>query len=345
MSSYYYFAQQTENEIDSTLTKSTSGFFKNVAENLRLSATLRFRYLINDPYTNQTENYFYFQRGYITLESKFSEKIHSRFTIDFDNENRVALSNLTGKTINTNDGTRVRIKYAYLKFIDFLGIIGVDATFGNYEQPGPQSYHNTIENSWLDRYYEFGYSSAVTGTMITYNFPQKWGYVRAAVANMNSYNYARDNNDAKNFISDLWVTPPGTGVTFFGWTMLDYYIADDNSSHNTVWGAGVEYAISKKLDLGTELDFTHNSKTNISGNSFMCYVNYCIQPELMIVAQTGMMDNNIGSNDAITMILLGFNYKIIGDTYFMINVIDEKLKIAGEAKNNLRYNFQLLIGL
>ncbi|MBA4320305.1 MAG: hypothetical protein C0412_18060 [Flavobacterium sp.] len=346
LSSHCYFSQQAEEENDSTSVKPTSSFLKNAIESLKLSATLRFRYLINDPYTNQTENYFYFQRGYLTLEGKFSEKIRSRFTIDFDNENRIGLANLTGKTINANDGTRVRIKYAYIEFIDFLGFTGIDAIFGNYEQPGPQSYHNTIENSWLDRYYEFGYSSAVTGAMLTYNLPQKWGYVRTAVANMNSYSYARDNNDAKNFISDIWIIPPGTGFSFFGWTMLDYYLADNNRTHNTVWGAGAEYAISKKLDVGTELDFIHNTKTGADGNSYMCYVNYYINPELLLVGQAGRMDNNKATiDDEIVMLICGINYKIIGNTYFMVNVINERLKIEGEAKINLRYNFQLLFNL
>ncbi|MBA4405930.1 hypothetical protein C0389_01515 [bacterium] len=344
ISSHNYFSQQTVT--DSSSAKQDSGFWDNAFRNLKISATLRFRYLINDFYTNQTENYFYFQRGYLTLETKLTDKIRSRFTVDFDNENRVALANLSGKTINANDGTRVRIKYAYLEFIDFLGITSLDATFGNYEQPGPQSYHNTIENSWLDRYYEFGYSSAVTGAMLKYNFPQKWGFVRAAVANMNSYSYAHDNNSAKNFISDVWITPPETGFTFFGWTMLDYYLADDNASHNTIWGTGIEYAITKKIDSGIELDFTHNTKTGTDGNSYMFYINYSVSPELMLVGQAGIMDNDKRKNDdEMGMILCGFNYRIIGSTYFMVNVINERLTINGTAKNNMRYNFQLLFGI
>jgi hypothetical protein len=42
---------------------------------------------------------------------------------------------------------------------------------------------------------------------------------------------------------------------------------------------------------------------------------------------------------------IGFIYRIIDNTYFMVNAINEKLTIAGEGKNNLRYNFQLLFGL
>ena len=346
MTSPYYFSQEPLNEKDSTSANQISGFLNTAIENAKISATLHFRYLINDPYTNQTENYFYFQRGYVTLESKFSDKVYSRFTIDFDNENRVALTNLNGKTVNANDGTRVRIKYAYLEFKDFLGINDVDAFFVNYEQPGPQSYHNTIENSWLDRYYEYGFSSAVTGAMLKYNFPQQWGCVRAAVSNMNGYNTARDNNNAKNFISDIWLTPPGTGFTFFGWTLLDYYSANDNSTHNTVWGFGMEYATQKKFDLGIEVDFTHNTQTRIDGKSYMCYFNYSINQELLFVGQAGVMDGNIKlKDDNITMILLGFNYRIIGNTYFMVNAINEKLIIAGVGKNNLRYNFQIIFGL
>lgn len=322
-----------------------------IADNFSLSATLRYRYMVDDPYTNETQNYFYFQRGYITMKYKFSDKIRARFTVDFDHTNRVALksasfngTSISTKTVNANDGTRARIKYAYLEFSDFLGLKGVDAVFGNYEQPGPQNYHNTIENCWLDRYYEYGFSSAVTGAMLTYNFPQKWGYVRAAVSNMNAYNYATDNNKAKNFASDVWITPPGTGITVFGWTLADYYLAGDNDAHNNLYGGGLEYAFAKKLDVGAELDFTKNSVSETKGASYMGYVNYSPLPELMLVGQVGMMDNNTDvDDDETTMILGGVNYQIIEDTYLMFNVIDEQIKVAGESETNMRYNLQLLI--
>jgi hypothetical protein len=315
-----------------------------ISDQFSLSSTLRFRYLVDDPYTNNTQNYFYFQRGYITMKYKFSDDIRARFTMDFDHTNRVALRGTDGRTINANDGTRARIKYAYLEFINFLGISGVDAVFGNYEQPGPQSYHNTIENSWLDRYYTYGYSSAVTGAMLTYNLPSKWGYLRAAVANLNGYGYATDNNKAKNIISDLWILPPGTGLSFFGWTMLDYYLAGDNEAKNTLYGGGVEYAIAKKLDIGTEIDFTKNSVSEIKGTSYMGYVNYNPMSNLMLVAQAGMMDNNADvDDDEILMILGGVNYQIIEDTHLMFNVINEQFKVATESQANMRYNVQLLI--
>jgi len=221
---------------------------------------------------------------------------------------------------------------------------GITAIFGNYEQPGPQSYHNTIENSWLDRYYTYGFSSAVTGAMLTYNLPEKWGYVRAAVANRNTYSYGGDNNKAKNIISDIWITPPGTGFTLFGWTMTDYYADNDNESHNTLFGGGAEYAIAKTLDFGGEVDLTKNSVTDIKGATYMGYVNYNINPDLKVVGQVGMMDNNTNvDNDEITMILGGLNYRFIEDTYLMVNVINERFKVSGDTKNNMRYNCQLLI--
>ncbi len=322
-----------------------------LSDNFSLSATLRYRYLVNDPFTKETENYFYFARGYITMKYKFSDKIRARFTMDFDHTNRIGLKSATlgtdgvnTSTLNTNDGTRSRIKYAYLEFSDFLGLEGITAVFGNYEQPGPQSYHNTIENSWLDRYYAYGFSSAVTGAMLTYNFPQKWGYARAAIANMNGYGYARDNNKAKNLISDVWITPPGTGISVFGWGMTDYYAEDDNETHNTLFGGGAEYAMGKKFDVGAELDFTKNSVSEAKGASYMGYVNYAPSSELMLVAQAGMMDNNTDvDDDEILMILGGVNYQIIDDTHLMFNIVNESFKVASETKNDMRYNVQLLI--
>ncbi|PKL88313.1 MAG: hypothetical protein CVV23_10860 [Ignavibacteriae bacterium HGW-Ignavibacteriae-2] len=315
-----------------------------VSDNFSLSSTLRFRYMVEEPYTKQTSNYFYFQRAYVTMKYSFNDKIKARLSLDFDHKNRVALKSTSGSTVLANDGTRARIKYAYLQFSDFLGIEGVDAVFGNYEQPGPQSYHNTIENCWLDRYYAYGYSSAVTGAMLTYNFPSKWGYARLAVANMNGYGYAGDDNKAKNIISDVWVTPPGTGISVFGWTMMDYYAASDNEAKNTIFGGGAEYAMGKTLDVGVEANFMENSVTEIKGSTFMGYVNYNVLPELMLVGQIGQMDNNTDvDDDEIVMILGGLNYQIIGDTHLMFNVINEGFDVAGESQNNMRYNLQLLI--
>lgn len=327
-------------------------FFGKISDNFSLSSTLRYRYLVDDPYTKRTQNYFYFQRGYITMKYKFNDKIRARFTMDFDHTNRVALrsasigtgGDLTTSTVNANDGTRGRIKYAYLEMDDFLGLNGLTATFGNYEQPGPQDYHNTIENSWLDRYYTYGFSSAVTGAMLTYNFPEKWGYVRAAVANYNGYGSAGDNNKAKNFISDIWIKPPGTGITVFGWTMIDYYAANNNEAHNNVFGGGLEYKLAKMLDVGGEVDFAKNSVSEIKAASYMGYVNYSPLPELMFVGQVGMMDNDTDtSDDEMLMIIGGFNYEFVSDTYIMFNLINESFKVGGESKSNMRYNFQLLV--
>ena len=320
----------------------TTPLFGKISDNFSLSATLRYRYLVDDPYTNDTKNYFYFQRGYITMKYKFSDKIRARFTVDFDHTNRIAIKSvsmsegeISTKTVNANDGTRARIKYAYLEFSDFLGLDGITAVFGNYEQPGPQNYHNTIENCWLDRYYTYGFSSAVTGAMLTYNFPEKWGYVRAAVANMNGYAYAGDNNKAKNFISDVWVTPPGTGFTVFGWTMVDYNVADNNDAHNSLYGGGVEYPM---------YEAPLNSVSEVKGASYMGYVNYSPTSELMLVGQVGMMDNDTDVDDDETLMILGgVNYQLIEDTYLMFNVIDEQIKVSGENENNMRYNLQLLI--
>lgn len=345
------YAEDPEKNLGDNLNYPTTPLLGKISDNFSLSSTLRYRYMVDDPYTNNTQNYFYFQRGYITMKYKFSDKIRARFTMDFDHTNRVALrsatlsgTDLSTSSVNANDGTRGRIKYAYLEFSDFLGIRGIDAVFGNYEQPGPQSYHNTIENSWLDRYYTYGFSSAVTGAMFTYNFPEKWGYFRAAVANMNGYGYAGDNNKAKNIISDVWVTPPGTGISVFGWTMVDYNVANNNDAHNNVFGGGLEYAMGKVLDVGAEVDFAKNSVSEIKGASYMGYLNYSPLSELMLVAQVGMMDNNTDADDdEILMMLGGVNYQIIEDTHLMFNFINESFKVSSETKNNMRYNFQLLI--
>ncbi len=345
------YAEDPEKNLGDNLSYPTTPLLGKISDNFSLSSTLRYRYMVDDPYTHNTQNYFYFQRGYITMKYKFNDKIRARFTMDFDHTNRYAVKSvsLTGtdlstSTVNANDATRGRIKYAYLEFIDFFGIQGLDAVFGNYEQPGPQDYHNTIENSWLDRYYTYGFSSAVTGALFTYNFPEKWGYIRAAVANMNGYTYAGDNNKAKNIISDVWITPPGTGLTVFGWTMIDYPVAGNNDIHNNVFGGGLEYKFAKMLHVGAEADFGKNSGSEIKAASYMGFVNYSPLSELMFVGQVGMMDNNTEvDDDEMLMIVGGVNYEFVNDTYLMFNVVNESFKVANDTKSNMRYVFQLLV--
>lgn len=324
-------------------------------DKLTFSTVLRYRYMVEQPYTKATSNYFYFDRGYVTMRYKYSDNIAMRYTLDFNHRNYTDPQN--GKLLN--QGTNARIKYAYIQFKNFLGVQGLEMLFGNYEQPGAQSYHNTIENSWIDRFayvsgtaFDNGYSSAVTGAMATYNLPASLGvkgYARLAVANKNTYSFAKDDNKAKNVIADIWLKPVA-GLSVFGWTMTDYYNKASNKDNNFWIGGGAEYAIDKKLDVGVEVT---NGKKNVeadkaldgvSGLTYMGYVNYNILPNLMFVGEYGQLDpNGDVDNDEWNMILAGLNYKIIGENYLMFNVVRDGFKVGDESKGNLRFVTQFWV--
>ncbi len=339
---------------------STNLFAGKINDDFSLSTTMRYRYWVNDGMMNGTGNEFTFDRAYITMKYKLADDIKARFTVDFTHKNRYDTGYYPDGTSYKkliNEGTRSRIKYAYLEFKNFLGVDNVDMIFGNYEQPGPQSYHGTIENSWLDRYtydnavaFPEGFSSAVTGLMATYNLPNKLGYTRLALSNKNTYSYAGDDNKAKNIGVDLWLHPV-EGFTVFGWGIMDYMYSGNNEEHNDAFGGGIEYAVADKFDAGVEVDFGRSTIKNAAGDtpsgiSYMGYVNYDLNPNLMLLAQAGIHDGNSDvDDDEITMILGGVNYKIVGSCMLMFNAKAENYKPApgADSEMDMTYVTQLLI--
>lgn len=326
---------------------STLVFAESVNDKFSVSTTMRYRYWLEKPDGGDYDNEFRFDRVYLTLKGKLSDKINARVSIDFSHKNKYD-TRPDGSTSLINYGTRTRIKYAYMDFQDFLGLKNLDMVFGNYEQPGQQSYHGTIETCWSDRYsnggsFSDGYSSAVTGLMATYNLPNKFGYVRLATANKNTYNYGGDDNQAKNIIFDAWFHPVN-GVTTFVWGLRDFMYAGNNSDHNDNFGFGAEYALGDKLDTGVEISFGEESISSTKGASYSGYVNYNLLPKLMLVGQVGMHDNNTNvDDDEMTMLLGGFNYKIVGKCQLMFNAKAEQYKVGGDSKIDMTYLTQLLI--
>lgn len=76
----------------------------------KVSGTIWNRYVMRRKDGKTTLNQFSFDRGYLTLEPKLSDKIKGRFTLDFFSSDKY------------NDGAGIKVKYGFLQFAELLPI-------------------------------------------------------------------------------------------------------------------------------------------------------------------------------------------------------------------------------
>lgn len=191
-------------------------------------------------YVNKTsKNYFSLERGYVGLETKFSESTKARFTVDlFSTDATHEVGTLTtaadGTTTLTNktstlDGAGLKLKYAY---VDFANLV-----------PVPEMVLSTgLQKVYFGTIYDWNYTligkaptdeykvanSADYGITVNGYIPGGWGEYAAGIYNGEGYKKVgsslKDNTEFA-YLANLRVTP-FPGITLGGSYMMNSVEAD-----------------------------------------------------------------------------------------------------------------------
>ncbi|HNX02549.1 MAG: hypothetical protein KA963_04235 [Candidatus Cloacimonas sp.] len=219
----------------------------------------------NGNYDDQlVSNYLSLERGYLGLETKFTEQIKGRFTVDIfttDKTYEYQAYSLSDSTLTSSaksgsiDGAGLKIKYAYVDFGGLLPVKDMTLTAGmqkvyfgsiydwSYTLIGkaPTDEHKVVNSSDL-------------GITLNGFFPSGYGEYQLGIYNGEGYKKVganlKENTDFA-YLGNLRLTPI-TGVTVGGSYMLNTVGRDKNLDGETV---NTAYEKQKLTDIYTRLAY------------------------------------------------------------------------------------------
>ncbi|MEO0091107.1 MAG: hypothetical protein ABIK61_00110 [candidate division WOR-3 bacterium] len=168
------------------------------------------RYMMQRKDNKTTLNQFSFDRGYLTLEPKLSDKIKGRFTLDFFSSDKY------------NDGAGIKVKYGFLQFAEPLPIKESNLEIGlikNYFGLVYDWTYPVIEKSFEDK--EKVAAPVDYGIAFTGYLPQ--GFGEYAVGLYNGEGYTKTQSKVNTQFAPLFNLrfTPIAGITLGGSVILD----------------------------------------------------------------------------------------------------------------------------
>ena len=219
----------------------------------------------NGNYDDQlVSNYLSLERGYLGLETKFTEQIKGRFTVDIftaDKTYEYQAYSLGDSTLTSSaksgsiDGAGLKIKYAYVDFGGLLLVKDMTLTAG-------------MQKVYFGSIYDWSYtligkapsdehkvvSSSDLGITLNGFFPSGYGEYQLGIYNGEGYKKVganlKENTDFA-YLGNLRLTPI-TGVTVGGSYMLNTVGRDKNLEGETV---NTAYEEQKLTDIFTRLAY------------------------------------------------------------------------------------------
>lgn len=269
----------------------------------------RWSYVMEDG--EVTKNEMALKRGYFRLEPKFSEDIKGRFNLDFFSSD---------KDTDTN-GAGLKIKYAYLDFINILPIKDSKLTIGLMQTYFGTIYewsYPTIEGDPSDKY-KF-VSSTDFGFGVSGKIPNEFGSYNLAIYNGEGYKKVGANiNTDLNYAANIRITPIN-GVTLGGSYMFKSEKdsdADDREEYNLIAGIG-KFAFGNFSVLAEYLYKVKSLDDPDETTSVISILPvYKINDKFELLARYDIYDPNIDEENYVeNMIIAGLNYYIMRDTNY-----------------------------
>lgn len=308
-----------------------------ILENARVKQT-------DDTYKDRlTKNYMSLERGYLGLETKFTENTKGRFTIDIfstDKTHEYLVYDPSPETSSTKtgtlDGAGLKIKYAYVDFARLLPVQDLTLTTGMQKVYFGTIYdwnYSLIGKAPTD---EYGIaSSSDLGITLNGYLPQGFGEYQLGVYNGEGYKKvgaSLKDNTSPAYLVNLRITPV-SGVTLGGSYMANSVGRDEalNGAVNAAYEQqqlldGVLRLAYGPIDMWTEyisksVDFPNaHSEFTLSGLSLFPtlslkeYLGYDVQLlgryDIWDQSDRAETDKQRSKLNAIT---LGTNYNFLHD--------------------------------
>jgi hypothetical protein len=256
---------------------------------------------------------FTLERGYFTVEPTFTDKIKGRFTIDIFSSDEAA------------EGAGVKLKYAYLDFIEVLPIPESKISVGLIKHYFGTAYdweYISVQKSLEDK--EGVAATADYGLALLGSLPAGYGEYAVSVLNGEGFKKTgRDLDREPELLGNLRVTPL-SGVTIGGSVLYE------NDESNRLDYTGVGHFSKGPFELWGE--YLVQDMNDITGNGFMVMpilkLKSLTHIDVDIIGRFDKWDINTGVDDDGHMVIIGgLNWNIVRDTKGTPQVF---LQIQGE---------------